>query len=548
MDQPGGFDLLVVSDLHLSEGRDDKSRAFSRHEDFLVDEEFGRFLDCYRERRDRSDAGGKGWHLILNGDTFDFLQVLRLDSRAGVPCGKYGPRCGEKETVEKLKRIGAGHPIFFRSLAAFVAAGNRLTVISGNHDAELVYPRVREEFRDQLASALASWQKESQVAPARTLVPISSGNVDFRQWFYYEPHLLWVEHGHQFEGWNSYKYWLAPFLPRRWGLDDAEKNDIDLPCGSFLVRYLLNRVESDDPYADNIKPTTKYVGYLFRKHPLRALRFALTGGWVMHWKMWRAWWPVCRPKWQERHDAHRTALASLQDDVVARGGFPEEKADILEKLDAAKEPSVLREPRRLGVILLRVLVLAWLALPLLLVACFAVLGAGAVVAVRTLDVLAPGRLPRWLAGFADVVFPWLLVVLAVLAVVLAVALALGRLFAHVRRRKNSLPGYLAAAAKRIADAVEVPYVAMGHTHDPELCAIGPGEAPDRSREYFNTGTWTKVYDEKARPIRDESEFDFLEGRRRGGDLRMRLNKWDAAAGEPRLARLRRVEECAGAGN
>jgi hypothetical protein len=38
-----GYNLLIVSDLHLSEGRDSKSKSFSKNEEFF-DEEFACFL------------------------------------------------------------------------------------------------------------------------------------------------------------------------------------------------------------------------------------------------------------------------------------------------------------------------------------------------------------------------------------------------------------------------------------------------------------------------------------------------------------------------
>ena len=39
--------LLIVSDLHLSEGWDERTKKLSRHEDFLFDLSFERFLNHY---------------------------------------------------------------------------------------------------------------------------------------------------------------------------------------------------------------------------------------------------------------------------------------------------------------------------------------------------------------------------------------------------------------------------------------------------------------------------------------------------------------------
>jgi UDP-2,3-diacylglucosamine pyrophosphatase LpxH len=75
--------------------------------------------------------------------------------------------------------------------------------------------------------------------------------IEFCPWFYHEPGLLWVEHGHQYDGMNSFDYFLHPYLPR--------SSELMLPAGSFFVRYLFNKVEQKHPFADNIKPTSAYV-------------------------------------------------------------------------------------------------------------------------------------------------------------------------------------------------------------------------------------------------------------------------------------------------
>ncbi len=68
------YDLLIVSDLHLSEGRSFDTKKISLNEDFFFDEEFARFLQFHA----RATAAGlsRKWHLIINGDFLDFLQVI----------------------------------------------------------------------------------------------------------------------------------------------------------------------------------------------------------------------------------------------------------------------------------------------------------------------------------------------------------------------------------------------------------------------------------------------------------------------------------------
>ena len=59
------YDLLIVSDLHLSEGRRAETKKFSKNEDFFFDEEFARFLAYYQ---DQTRWPGKGQRM-LSGPT-----------------------------------------------------------------------------------------------------------------------------------------------------------------------------------------------------------------------------------------------------------------------------------------------------------------------------------------------------------------------------------------------------------------------------------------------------------------------------------------------
>jgi len=87
---------------------------------------------------------------------------------------------------------------------------------------------------------------------------------------YYEPGLIFVAHGHQYDSLNSFNYFL---YPRR------ADGTFELPAGSFFVRYLFNRVESDYPFADNMKPASKFLGWYLKKHwyQLGRLRRYLAG-------------------------------------------------------------------------------------------------------------------------------------------------------------------------------------------------------------------------------------------------------------------------------
>ena len=247
--------LVIVSDLHLSEGKDPATGKYSPLEDFRFDDIFAQFLSS--QERWASDIGYP-LRLIIAGDLVDFLQVLghrktpRLRNRL-FTFGKRSPlrshRLGRStsalNTMWKLEKIVAGHKTFFQALAGFLSRGHELIVLPGNHDIEWVFPEVQDAFKRALGDHVAVNSAEN-----------IHGQVQFLPWFYLEPGLIYVEHGHQYCPVESFDYFLHPFLPG--GL-------IDLPLGSFFVRYLFNHVESSWPFADNMKPPAAFIWWALKR-------------------------------------------------------------------------------------------------------------------------------------------------------------------------------------------------------------------------------------------------------------------------------------------
>ena len=87
-------------------------------------------------------------------------------------------------------------------------------------------------------------------------------------------------------------------------------------------------------------------------------------------------------------------------------------------------------------------------------------------------------------------------------------------------------------AEKICHCLNVKYVLMGHTHDADLQSIGK-----KGQEYFNTGTWTKVFSEEERLIRKAVQFVFVQALRKSDRLQVKLLEWDDSANEPRLLKL-----------
>lgn len=504
-----GRGVLILSDLHLSEGRDPESGFVSRQEDFFFDDEFCAFL----EHHSGEEWSGMKWTLIVNGDFLDFLQVvssppaelyLRSDPT-------FGPKAGPLESAWKVSRIVRGHSELFRSLARFVLH-HRLVLIAGNHDAEFYYGEVQEAFLLELCEYLppSNWQALRK-------------NVEFLPWFYYSDG-IYVEHGHQYDPLNSFKYQLDPRLPDI-GLSPPESGDLDLPLGSLFVRYLFNRVETESPFADNIKPATRFLKWFALNHPLRSVQFLLTDGPEMLGRIRSRWRLVPDAAYLARERAHRRWIENV---CRSKGSGPVtfEALDALHQLHASP---LLRSRKSLKSRLIRGLlgrVRTLVALSVLFI--MVILGSLAGL-LPFFILLIPVPAESVQQAIASV--PFLETGIFFLRWIFILALLLGILIALLPRSRNSLKPLLREKAIQIQKLLEPKLVVMGHSHEVDLARLTP------ESEYFNTGTWTKVFSQEPRIIREEKELTFLRVISSDGGWKAKLMKWEGTQHHARLAYL-----------
>src|SRR5262249_35269809 len=128
--------ILIISDLHLGEDLKPAMGKAALPHLSILERELAAFLDHHRKTR----RDGLPWHLIVNGDMVDFQSVCLLPA-AGDDVGApddhvYGLGTRPAAALRKMERVLERHPGVFRALARFVAAGNRLSIVVGNHDAE----------------------------------------------------------------------------------------------------------------------------------------------------------------------------------------------------------------------------------------------------------------------------------------------------------------------------------------------------------------------------------------------------------------------------
>jgi UDP-2,3-diacylglucosamine pyrophosphatase LpxH len=439
-------DIVIMSDVHMSAGYDARTGTFDRNEDFFFDGAFGRFLDHLVERRRDSP---RPWRLVILGDFFDFLQV-ELEEEPGAGATSV------EASVARLDRIARGHHKVFAGLARFIAAGHHVDVVLGNHDIELIWTPVQARFREHLAGLGTGKDIDLQA------------RVVFHPWIVHIPGVLYAEHGQQYDGINSFATLISPFLP------GDDKALIELPIGSFFVRYMFNYIEQIDPFADNVKPHTRYIGWALRNHPVLGL-FSLYKYAQLLARSLPKTSKLSEAEQRERREAYwQGVLESASVDI----GLPVETLVAIDEMASIPALSSLRS--QLAAMLVRPLAPA-----------AAVVG-GAVALHRAIRHF-PSRI-QWTAR----------------------ALAFGGLLAW--RERNLLQpatdnsDYLYARSKAIHELLtttghEVPFYVFGHTHAAAHLRLG-GE--DDSPHYFNTGTWTSIVPDTYSLLASRENFTFVE--------------------------------------
>ncbi len=282
--KPALANLLILSDLHLNEGWLAGEGRYSQREDFFYDRAFFDLLQYHHALQSAPRYAGQPWLLILNGDTFDFEQVVALPEEgddllaaSGVATyaeldedrARFGLQTSAPEGRWKLERIARGHPLFFAALGWFVAQGHRILFLKGNHDPELYWPEVQAHLREVVQRAYQAYRRLEPETPPLRRRDLEE-RLRFGPWFYYDPYLhVYVEHGNQYEPSNHYRNHLNPRAP-----DDPQK--LELPQGMALTRYLFNKLEAHYPYADNVRPVTRVFGWIMSEGPLTGLRVFLS--------------------------------------------------------------------------------------------------------------------------------------------------------------------------------------------------------------------------------------------------------------------------------
>jgi UDP-2,3-diacylglucosamine pyrophosphatase LpxH len=247
------FDYLVVSDLHLRGGYRNPTEGL-----YHFDEEFADFLRHYRLNR----ASPRPWQLIIAGDFVEFLYVTELPDRDSPLLRhatfsederRYGLSTEAHKARWKLDTIlRNSHPQLLLALARFVAEGNHVVILHGNHDAEMFWPEVQEHFFRLIAE-----HHPEDVSYLEMKATVAE-RVQFAPWYWYVPEVLYVEHGCQYDAFCSFEYFLNPVLP-------AQPAFIERSISDLAARYFANQMKLLDAMAvENIQSISEYIGWVMR--------------------------------------------------------------------------------------------------------------------------------------------------------------------------------------------------------------------------------------------------------------------------------------------
>ncbi|MBW2275970.1 MAG: metallophosphoesterase [Deltaproteobacteria bacterium] len=487
-------DLVVLSDLHLGEGRRSGTQRYSATEDFFQDEAFARFV---LHLQGRYTADPSRLVLVLNGDVFDFLTVTRVPTadearRRGFEVSpaeeKFGLDPTEIKSIFKLDVIFAGHREFFHALAGFISAGHRVEILRGNHDLELHFDGVRQ----RLLEHLNGFEDGPDLDTARA-------RVGFHEWFYHEPGRVFIEHGNQYDSTNSIRYPLRPLLsPKRWFRKDQHSEPVlDYPLGSIFVRYFYNRVRRLDPHAPRLLSFEQYMDFV-RRYNLFDV-----------WRVLRDHYPhfvtalgpsttTGSARASDEADARQSEEFTRLADEQQGGDLYRELSGLKIHPESASKAGVVR--KMVSPLFKRVLGFGLIAL----------VGLGAWMLIMELIDLIP-----WTS--VNVILMSLFVVLS-LGALLWAWLHLDR---KLRRRPQREVRNCASRAERIGAATGVPLVLMGHTHTVDHRLVNDGRTV-----YANSGTWTSVANPWNRLLRDARRLTFLQVR--GSEVE--LVRWNDDAG------------------
>jgi len=230
MNESAARSVYVISDLHLGGvyGKAPAGRGFR------INTHVDRLSELVESLAQNAPTTAKT-ELVINGDMVDFL----AEREEAPPFWNPFTRNPEAACA-KLQAITDRDARFFQALGTFLDAGHRLTILTGNHDTELVLPPVRQKLKDVIG-----------VKPGHDYEFICNGEA-------YVVGDALIEHGNRYDKWNVVDYdglrRLSSGISRRQPV--PKEYDFQPPAGSKMVSWVINEIKEDYKFIDLLKPET----------------------------------------------------------------------------------------------------------------------------------------------------------------------------------------------------------------------------------------------------------------------------------------------------
>lgn len=234
--------IIIISDLHLGAGLNVYNRK-NFLEDFHYDKELIEFIEYHSSGYFLE----REVELIINGDFFDLLAV---------PFVKYfdDEFWSEDAALEKLKMIISAHSGVIDALRDFLSfPNNKLTYILGNHDSEVILPKLQEYIIELFPEEN---RKRFQLLTNENAVYIP-----------YEGIVL--QHGHEFEIAHH-------FSSKSIATDENGRRFFIPPWGSYYVARVINKFKEGRDYINAVRPINKFIINGLIYDTLYTLRFAFS--------------------------------------------------------------------------------------------------------------------------------------------------------------------------------------------------------------------------------------------------------------------------------
>ena len=432
--------LLVFSDVHLGSDLNDCTQNVTRRS-ASIDRDLVLFLEHYR----REKPSGERWRIVIAGDFIDFIgmaiAVPRASTAGGTrPSTELTTEPNEEERAHglgnasdharlKLRRVADRHADVFAELARFVADGHALTLVHGNHDIEFHWDGVKDDFR---AVLLGHARREHPELSAEEF----GGRIEFRQWFFYQDGVAYIEHGHQYDPFCSTEHIMAPLSP-------LDPRRIARGFTDVLLRYVVRPTLGMKEHGHEQAGLLDYISF--------AVRLGFGGLYRLAARFTVAVQELFRLRTAHLAEATLLLKAEHEKRVALLSEATRIGMDRLRALLSLQVPPITRSVRGiLASVLLDKLALAVLAMISLLVV--------AVIGIYHGHALYAG---------------------------LGVLAAWALFHRHLSTQRTVDPAdQLVAKASQLAKLFPAAFVVMGHTHTPV-------QVPAGTTTYINVGSWAE---------------------------------------------------------